>query len=95
MRSSFFTLLACAVVGTAAIFIGQIPWGGRTVGALVVLRTRLLAGWVGRETSKSNDRMRRSVPAEGLLGSETKVEPSSDDDLVTESDRRSLMRLLE
>ncbi len=94
MRSSFFTLLACAVVGIAAIFIGQIPWGGRTVGARVVARTRTLAGWVGRETSKSNDRMRRAVPAEGLLGNETKLE-LSDDDLVTESDRRSLMRLLE
>lgn len=99
MRPSIPTLLAYIVVAVASIFVGQIPAGERTVGAHVVSRTKSLIDWVGKETSRSSTRMgeglRRGVSAaENLSQREVKPGPS-DDDLVTESDRRSLMRLLE
>lgn len=100
MRLSLPTLLAYAVVAAASVFAGQIPLGDRTVGAHVVRRTKDLIGWVGKETSQSSarvtDGLKRGVSqAEKLTGPAEKPGPYSDDDLVSESDRRSLMRLLE
>ena len=99
MRPSIPTLLAYVFVAVLSVFAGQIPAGERTVGAHVVARTKELVGWVGKETSRSSARvesgLRRGVStAENLSHPDGKPGPN-DDDLVTESDRRSLMRLLE
>lgn len=92
-------MLAFAVVAILALFAGQIPLGQRTLGAHVVERARALVGWVGRESSRSAERvgqgLRRGVSSAGISVSERPRPEVSDDDLVSESDRRSLMRLLE
>jgi hypothetical protein len=95
---SIRSLLAFAVVAFVALYVGQVPVGNRTVGAYVVEETQGLASRIGRKASQHvglfGEGGKRDASTPTLSSRPRAVEPS-DDDLVTESDRRSLMRLLE
>jgi hypothetical protein len=98
MRLSIRSLLAFAVVAFVALYVGQVPVGNRTVGAYVVEETQGLTSRIGQKASQHvrllGERGRRDAATSTLSSRPPAVEPS-DDDLVTDSDRRSLMRLLQ